>query len=482
MLSATQESHLQSGQPSYLAAKKLLHAGGSILRVAAFPYLPKSFGAVVKLPLNNNSGAERIVNPITAVLGPLVVWVMAVALQTAVWAAQPQTDNCITCHLALGVENLTKPAELYKADIHAAKGFTCVACHGGDANIMGLEAMDKKKGFIGKPAGIQVIEVCGKCHSDPNFMRRYNPSLRVDQVAEYYTSVHGKRLREQKDQKVATCASCHVPHSIRPPNDSRSSVHPLRVADTCGSCHANKDYMAPYKIPTDQVEKYKQSVHWKMMTSKGDLSAPTCNDCHGNHGASPPGVSSVVNVCGQCHAVNSELFNKSPHGKIFAQMGIPGCATCHSNHAILETSDAMLSAGDKSACATCHPPTSSGGILAASMLQSIERLKTGYERSLTVLKNAEHAGMEVSQPLFELNEAKTALIKARAAIHGFDQAILNKEVEPGLKSSEKAYARGLKALDELQYRRKGLAISALIILALVVGLILKIRRMERKPK
>ena len=86
-------------------------------------------------------------------------------------------------------------------------------------------------------------------------MRRYNPSLRVDQVAEYYTSVHGKRLREQKDQKVATCASCHVPHSIRPPNDSRSSVHPLRVADTCGSCHANKDYMAPYKIPTDQVEK-----------------------------------------------------------------------------------------------------------------------------------------------------------------------------------------------------------------------------------
>jgi len=116
------------------------------------------------------------------------------------------------------------------------------------------------------------------------------------------------------------------------------------------------------------------------------------------------------------------------------------------------------------------------------MLKSIERLKTGYERSLAVLKNAEHAGMEVSQPLFELNEAKTALIKARAAIHGFDQAILAKEVEPGLKISEKDYARGLKALDELQYRRKGLAISALIILALVVGLVLKIRQMERKPK
>jgi nitrate/TMAO reductase-like tetraheme cytochrome c subunit len=313
-------------------------------------------------------------------------------------------------------------------------------------------------------------------------MRRYNPSLRVDQVAEYYTSVHGRRLREQKDENVATCANCHVAHSIRPASDARSTVHPTRVAETCGGCHANKDYMARYKIPTDQVEKYKKSVHWKLMATKGDLSAPTCNDCHGNHGAAPPGISSVVNVCGQCHPVNTELFNKSPHSKIFVQMGIPGCATCHSNHEIAETSDAMLSAGDKSACTTCHPPASSGATLSASMLASIDRLKTGYEKAQAVLKNAEHAGMEVSQPLFELSEAKTALIKARAAIHGFDQALLDKEVEPGLKVTERAHARGVKALDELQFRRKGLAISALIIFALVIGLIIKIRQMEKQPK
>jgi hypothetical protein len=38
----------------------------------------------------------------------------------------------------------------------------------------------------------------------------------------------------------------------------------------------------------------------------------------------------------------------------------------------------------------------------------------------------------------------------------------------------------LRALDELQFRRKGLAVSVLIIMALVVGLILKIRRLESK--
>ena len=396
--------------------------------------------------------------------------------------AQPQSESCAVCHLAMGVENLTKPAELYKADIHAAKGFGCVACHGGDGTSGGMEAMDRKKGYIGKPTPVQVVEVCGRCHADANFMRQYNPSLRVDQVSEYATSVHGRRLREQKDEKVATCASCHKPHSIRPANDARSTVHPTRVADTCGSCHANKEYMAPYKIPTDQVEKYKKSVHWKMISSKGDLSAPTCNDCHGNHGAAPPGVSSVVNVCGQCHVVNSELFNKSVHNKIFVQMGIPGCASCHSNHAIQATSDAMLGAGDKSVCATCHSPTSAGAILATAMFSSIDRLKTSYEKAHALLSSAEHAGMEVSQPLFELNEAKTALIKARAAIHGFDQATLNKEVEPGLKVAAKVQARGVRALDELQFRRTGLAISALILFALVVGLILKIRQMERKPK
>jgi len=396
--------------------------------------------------------------------------------------AQPQEETCSVCHSALGVDNLTKPVEMYKADIHAAKGFGCVACHGGDGPKMGLEAMDKAKGYIGKPTPAQVIDVCGHCHSNAAFMRQYNPSLRVDQVTEYYTSVHGRRLKEQNDNKVATCASCHVAHSIRPPNDARSSVHPLKVADTCGSCHANKDYMAPYKIPTDQVEKYKTSVHWKMMAEKGDLSAPTCNDCHGNHGASPPGISSVVNVCGQCHAVNSELFNKSAHSKIFVQMGIPGCAACHSNHAIVEASDAMLSAGSKSACAGCHPANSSGGMLAAKMLGSIDRLKASTDKATVTLTSAEHTGMEVSQPLFELNEAKTALIKARAAIHSFDQATVEKEIEPGLKVSERAYARGVRALEELQFRRKGLAISALIILALVIGLVLKIRQMERKPK
>ena len=40
-------------------------------------------------------------------------------------------------------------------------------------------------------------------------MKRFNPSLRVDQEREYYTSVHGKLLKEGVTQ-VATCISATV--------------------------------------------------------------------------------------------------------------------------------------------------------------------------------------------------------------------------------------------------------------------------------
>jgi hypothetical protein len=257
-------------------------------------------------------------------------------------------------------------------------------------------------------------------------------------------------------------------------------VYPLHVADTCGGCHANAEYMAQYKIPTDQVANYKKSVHYQLMTKKGDLSAPTCNDCHGNHGAAPPGISWVGNVCGQCHPINTELFNKSRHAQVFVQMGTPGCATCHSNHEILPTSDAMLGIGGKAICSTCHTANDNGGKTAVGMRESVDKLRTDYEAAYAVLTSAEHAGMEVSQPLFELNEAKTALIKARAAIHGFNLDGVKAQVKPGLEISEKARNRGVRALDELQFRRKGLAVSVLIILALIIGLVIKIRRLEEK--
>ena len=406
--------------------------------------------------------------------------VAALLLWHAPAAAETAKDHCAVCHLEIGDDRLAAPAASFADDIHKAKGFGCIACHGGDANDEGMEAMNPKKGFIGKPTRQQIPPLCGRCHADAQFMKRYNPALRVDQVAEYATSVHGRRLSELNDPKVAVCVSCHPAHSIRPPSDPKSSVYPLHVAGTCGRCHADASYMAEYKIPTDQLEKYKTSIHWKAMSAKGDLSAPTCNSCHGNHGATPPGVSWVGNVCGQCHAVTADLFKKSVHARVFTEMGSPGCATCHQNHAIQEPTDAFLGLGDKAVCSTCHSPDDKGGKSAVEMRQLIDSLATEFDKARGILGRAERAGMEVSQAQFDLNGAREALVKARTAIHGADVAALKQDVQPVVAIAAKAYARGVRALDELGFRKKGLGVSLVIIVALIAGLVMKIRQVDRR--
>ena len=423
--------------------------------------------------------------------GPAAPWkklampaTLAVALALASWpapgAAQPEKDNCATCHLEIGDDRVTAPAKAYADDIHKAKGLGCIACHGGDAREEGMEAMNPAKGYIGKPRREQIPELCGRCHSDAQFMKRYNPALRVDQVAEYWTSVHGRRLRELKDPKVAVCVSCHPAHAIRPPSDPKSSVHPLRVAETCGRCHGDAKYMADYKIPTDQLEKYRTSVHAKAMVVKGDLSAPTCNDCHGNHGASPPGIAWVGNVCGQCHSVMADLFKKSVHAPAFTALGSPGCATCHENHAIQEAGDSMLGLGDKAVCSSCHSPDDKGGKSAAEMRALIDSLAAASGKAHALLAQAEQAGMEVSQGQFELAGAREGLVKARTAIHAFTVDAVKQEVQAGLAIADKASARGVRALEDLRFRKAGLGVSLVVIGALIAGLVVKIREVDRR--
>jgi predicted CXXCH cytochrome family protein len=385
---------------------------------------------------------------------------------------------CVTCHEGLP-EQFSAPVTQYKDDVHAKLGFGCVQCHGGDSTASGIAAMSPAKGFLGRPVGRQVLQVCGRCHSDAAFMRDYNPAERVDQVAEYGTSVHGQRLLGMGDTKVATCASCHPAHQIRPPTDTRSSVYPTNVASTCGKCHADSAYMAEYRIPTNQLDLYHESIHWQTL-SGGDLSAPTCNDCHGNHGAAPPGVQWVGNVCGQCHTVMETYFNTSRHAQAFAQMGIPGCVACHGNHAIHATADSMLGMSDGAVCTRCHVAGQAGATAAVTMRQAIDSLAGSYVLADSLLSSAEHAGMEVSQAQFDLGNAKTALLQARTAVHAFRPDSVESHVADGLTVTDTAIARGHRSLADLRFRRIGLGLSTGVIVLLIASLIFKIRQLERK--
>ena len=137
-------------------------------------------------------------------------------------------NSCLDCHFALDPPLRVTP-EQFSQDIHAQKGLNCASCHGGDPTNEDPEvAMGRAAGFRGKIQRAQIPVLCAKCHSDAAYMRRYNPSLRTDQLSQYQTSVHGKRLRVG-DGKVAVCTDCHGVHDLRPATDARSKVHSLNV-------------------------------------------------------------------------------------------------------------------------------------------------------------------------------------------------------------------------------------------------------------
>lgn len=404
----------------------------------------------------------------------LLLWLGAVP-------AHAQTTNtCLDCHATLDPP-LQVTEQQFAADIHAQKGLTCASCHGGDAAAADMDAMSKKAGFHGKIEKKQVPELCGKCHSDGAYMRQYNPSLRTDQLAQYKTSVHGKLLA-QGDLKVAVCTDCHGVHGLRPASDTRSKVHPLNVAQTCSRCHADAAYMKGHAIPTDQFAKYSKSVHFDALTVRGDLSAPTCTTCHGNHGAAPPGVGTVQNVCSTCHVFQAQLFERSPHKAAFRSAGLPGCVACHSNHGVLHPSDALLGTGPQSVCTNCHSSGDPGYQAAEETHKKLTALDGAIRDADALLALAESSGMEISEARTEQDQARDALTKARVSVHHFKTDAVDEDVQTGMKIAVKTKLAGEGALKERDYRRMGLGFSLLAIVAVLFGLRLYIRQIEQNPR
>ena len=239
--------------------------------------------------------------------------------------------------------------------------------------------------------------------------------------------------------------------------------------------------MKGYSISTDQLAAYSASVHHEALTVRGDLSAPTCTTCHGNHGAAPPGIGTVQNVCSTCHVFQAQLFDSSPHKAAFDAASLPGCVTCHSNHRISHPTDAMLGTGPQSVCTNCHTDGDAGYQAATQIAQQLDRLNTSVKGASEILNRAESAGMEVSDAQLEQDQARDSLTKSRVAIHSFNQARVQQDVEAGLKIAANTYGKGEAALRERDYRRKGLTLSLLAIVVVVIGLRLYVRQIEKRP-
>ena len=386
-------------------------------------------------------------------------------------------NSCIDCHSALP-DALGVTLEKFSQDIHEQKGLTCVSCHGGDPSSSDPDiAMSRKMGWKGKIYRKQIPQLCGSCHSDPAYIRQFDPGLRTDQLGQYQTSVHGQRLATG-DTKVAVCTDCHGVHDVRAPNNPRSTVNPVNVAETCAHCHADVNYMKGYAIPTDQYAKYNGSVHHEALALRGDLSAPTCSTCHGNHGAVPPGIDKVQNVCSNCHAFQDQMYDKSTHKKAFQEASLPGCVVCHGNHGIAYPTDAKLGTGPEAVCMNCHTPGDKCDQARAGLQKSLLQLDEAIKKADQILALAERSGMEVGEARLAQAQARDSLTKARVTIHSFRTDLIEQDVQTGMQIAAKDLRAGQDAMVERNRRRAGLGVSLVAIGIVLVGLRFYISKIE----
>lgn len=393
----------------------------------------------------------------------------SIALAAALAAAPPPGGACQACHAGLGGD-LAAPAEAFADDVHAQRGLGCAACHGGDPASDDAEvAMSRAKGFRGAPARRDVPGLCGGCHSDAAFIKRFAPNLPTDQLARYRTSRHAAEVAKG-NPRAAVCSSCHRAHGILSTRDGRSPVYPTRVVDTCGTCHARPDGSGP-------VEQWRRSVHAAAL-AQGDLSAPTCPRCHGSHGAAPPGIQSVPSVCGQCHPQNMQFFRASPHQAAFEAASIGACEACHGNHEIVHATDERVGLSKGAACADCHSAGDGGGKGAIAIRGALDGTTKLLDDAGAQVDAARARGMLMQDAQVALDGARQQIVEARTLVHTVDPAQVEAKTGAADAASRKALDEARRAFAEIRFRRTGLLVALGLIVLAIVALVLRIREID----
>jgi hypothetical protein len=84
----------------------------------------------------------------------------------------------------------------------------------------------------------------------------------------------------------------------------------------------------------------------------------------------------------------------------------------------------------------------------------------------------------VSEARLGQDQARDSLTKARVTIHTFQTALVNQDVQAGMKIAATNLQAGKDAMVERNHRRIGLGICLIAIAIILVGLWLYIRKIE----
>ncbi|MDH3297208.1 MAG: cytochrome c3 family protein [Gemmatimonadota bacterium] len=344
------------------------------------------------------------------------------------------TYGCVSCH--------SEMRRSFIAGIHSEWGMRCHDCHGGDPGAFEIPAGHRQP-FLGTPTKRETVQLCASCHSDPNQMRQYG--LPADQLAEFRTSRHGELLLTRGINDGPACTDCHDAHTILPPEDARSDVHPTNISATCATCHDDAEMMAPYGIPVDQFETYRQSAHGTSLYEEGNYAAPTCANCHGSHAALPAPPGEVPNVCGQCHVLVRQEFYAGPHGDATLAGELAGCLACHSQHG----TEHIPSDGVQATCRECHESGGPSDAIAGALQETLVQAEQDLEAARRSIEELVLHGRDVTTARLRFRTAQANQLQLELVQHSLDSVRIE-----DLSRRVRSTSRGIQEMAEVSSERR----------------------------
>jgi hypothetical protein len=410
-------------------------------------------------------------------------------LASLAFPAVAQTENKARCATSCHGKEVTA----YQADVHR-EVLGCVDCHGGDpTNTRDKDkAHDPAKGYRGRPKREEIPELCGNCHADPERMALY--SLATDELALYRVSAHGIAVLKEGKTDAAVCSDCHHAHGILPSHDRRAPTAPTNQPATCAQCHADPEMMAKADLPHDTVDRFLGSVHGHVLVDDDARGAPACADCHGAHGARPPGARDLVHVCDRCHAATGDLYRASVHGQS-EEMNCKtchvdekgrdyhrsDCTACHGAHSIRRADDAMFLGDEPGKCGHCHREPDASHEFIAAVREGKEHLRQALRETRADCERLRERGLFLENEEGFLRESQRALVAARPKVHAADIEAMRRHFDDGAHRQEQA--RALIKKQERVLRDRGLVLGGIAAFLVMFAAVLGVRLRElRRPR
>jgi len=133
-------------------------------------------------------------------------------------------------------------------------------------------------------------------------------------------------------------------------------------------------------------------------------------------------------------------------------------------------------------CGDCHSPEGDPAVGGQLFVDKIRELTVLAGEAERILLAARRGGVETREAATHVDRVVDAQIDLQVLVHSFDPSpdgrFMTAHAE-GLEHAQAALESGARALDELEYRRKGLALALIVIVAVLIGLALKIRSLSQ---